>query len=176
MDAVLALEKEGCQAARGVLYERMMDHKDKTSATICANRRARYDYELLDTFEGGLVLMGSEVKSLREGNAHITEAYASFLGDELFLLGAHIAQYKNAGIANHEEQRTRKILMHRQELKKLKQAREAKGLTLVPLKLYWKSGKAKISLALARGKKNIDKRQTIKSRDWDRQKHRLLKG
>jgi SsrA-binding protein len=155
---------------------RMTVNKGDSSSTICANRRARYDYELLDILEGGLVLTGSEVKSLREGNAHITEAYANFLGDELFLLGAHIAQYKNAGLNNHEEQRTRKILMHRQELKKLRQAKEEKGLTLVPLKLYWKNGKVKIAMALARGKKNIDKRQTIKSREWDRQKHRLLKG
>ena len=150
--------------------------KQGDSATIATNRRARYDYAIEKTFEAGISLVGTEVKSIRNGNASLAEAYANFLGDELFLINAHIAGYKNAGYAQHDERRTRKLLMHRQELDKLKSAREAKGKTIVPLRLYWKDGKVKLEIGLAMGKKQVDKRETIKQRDWDRQKHKILKG
>ena len=150
--------------------------KKASPNTICDNRRARFNYELLEFYEGGLVLTGGEVKSLRAGAAHISEAYASFVGDELFLIGAHIAQYKNTGYTQHDERRSRKILLHKKQLKKLKEAREQKSLTIVPLRIFWKKGLAKVDIALARGKKTHDKRETIKQRDWDRQKHRILKN
>ena len=149
--------------------------KQNTSA-ICHNRRARFDYALEQAFEAGLALLGTEVKSIRQGRANMNEAYANFLGDELYLIGAHIAPYENAGYAQHDERRDRKLLLHRKELDKLRQAREAKGYTIVPVRLYWKNGKVKLEVALAKGKKQVDKRETIKQRDWDRQKHRILKG
>ncbi len=148
----------------------------KNSSVICRSRRVRFDYEILDTLEGGLVLMGSEVKSLRAGKGNINEAYANFVGNELYLIGANIAPYENAGYMQHEPDRLRKILLHKKELEKLKMAREAKGLTLMPLKLYWKKSLVKIELVVARGKKQFDKRETVKRRDWDRNKHRILKN
>ena len=149
--------------------------KDKTDNLIAQNRRAKFDYSVVDTYEGGLVLTGSEVKALRAGNGNIGEAYAVFKGDELFLLNAHIAKYDNGGYANHEERRTRKILLHRKELDYLKKEIGTQGVALIPLKLYWQNGKAKVLVGLATGKKNVDKRQTIKERDWNRQQHRILK-
>lgn len=149
--------------------------KKVPSAVITDNRRARFDYAVEDTLEAGLVLTGSEVKSLRAGKAHLNDAYASFVQNELFLIGAHIAPYANAGYSGHEADRTRKLLIHKQEIAKLKMAIEAQGMTLIPLKLYWKSGKVKVALGLARGKKTIDKRETIKAREWSRNKQRILK-
>lgn len=149
--------------------------KKGDSSTICLNRRARFDYEILDTYEGGLVLQGTEVKSIRAGNISINEAYAAFTAHELWLINAHISPYENAGYSGHEERRSRKILLHKKELEKLRQARETKGLTLIPLRIYWKYGRAKIELGLAKGKKTVDKRETIKRREWDRQKNRVLK-
>lgn len=145
--------------------------------TIAVNRRARFDYEILDTYEGGLVLEGSEVKSIRAGNVHINEAYASIVGGEMFLIGAHIAKYANAGYAGHtDERRTRKVLLHAKEIENLKFEREAKGSTLIPVKLYWKNNRVKIAIAVAKGKKQHDKRAAIKERDWNRQKQRMFKG
>ena len=142
---------------------------------IAQNRRARFDYAVTDTFEAGLVLTGSEVKSLRAGGGNIAEAYAVFMGDELMLIGSHIAKYSHGGYANHEEIRTRKLLLHRKELDKLQRAVARDGMAVVPLKLYWKVGYAKCLLGLAQGKKTIDKRATIKEREWNIQKQRLLK-
>lgn len=146
------------------------------SATIATNRRARFDYALEQHFEAGLELMGSEVKSIRAGNCQISESYANFLGDELFLINAHITPYENAGYVQHEARRTRKLLLHRRELDKLRSARESKGFTVIPVRLYWKYGRVKLDIALGKGKKEFDKRQTIKARDWERTKHRVLKG
>lgn len=143
---------------------------------ICESRKARFNYELLDFYEGGLVLTGSEVKSLRLGNTHINEAYATYSRGEVWLIGAHIAAYKNAGYAQHEERRTRKILFHESEIKKLRQAMERDGLSLIPLKLYWNKGRAKITLAVGKGKKTVDKRETIKRREDDRNLRRIFKG
>lgn len=146
---------------------------------ICENRRARYAYELLEFYNGGLVLTGPEVKSLRKGGGQIHEAYASFTKGELWLVGAHIAPYANAtvqGAAGYDPRRSRKVLLHKAELKKLKQAREQLQLTVVPLRLYWQNGKVKVALALGKGKKLVDKRETIKKRDAERATRRIFKG
>ena len=154
----------------------MAKKKQPDTSLIAQNKKARFDYELLDKYEAGLVLTGSEVKSLREGHGNITEAYAIFQGDEIFLLNGYIAEYKNGGYAQHEERRTRKLLMHKKEIQNLKEEKERNSLTIITTKLYWANGKVKIEIAVARGKKQHDKRQTEKSRDWNRQKARLLKN
>ena len=152
----------------------------QTNSVICENRRARYNYELLDFYDGGLVLTGSEVKSLRQGHAQINEGYAAFSRGELWLIGAHIAPYKYAGTSEftgqHEERRTRKILLHAEELKKIKKATEQQGLTLVPLRLFWQKGLCKVALAVAKGKNTVDKRETIKKREGERELRRIFKG
>lgn len=150
--------------------------KERDDSLICENRRARFHYELLDFYEGGLVLTGPEVKSLRGGDGHINEAYASFSRGELWLIGSHIAPYGNAGYAVQEERRSRKILLHASELKKLREALEREGLTLVPLRLFWQRGRCKVALAVAKGKKTVDKRETIKRRDAERATQRIFKG
>lgn len=153
-----------------------MAAQERSDSLICENRRARYHYEFLDFYEGGLVLTGPEVKSLRGGGGHINEAYASFSRGELWLIGSHIAPYGNAGYAPQEERRTRKILLHEAELKKIRMGLEREGLTLVPLRLFWSRGKAKVALALAKGKKTIDKRESIKRREGEREVRRIFKG
>ena len=152
---------------------------EKGPPAICENRRARYAYELLEFYNGGLALTGPEVKSIRAGGAQIHEAYASFSKGELWLIGAHIAPYANAtvqGAENYDPRRSRKVLLHKAELKKLKQAREQQQLTIVPLRLYWQRGLVKVALALGKGKKLVDKRETIKRRDAERATRRLFKG
>lgn len=140
------------------------------------NRRARHDYLIEERFEAGLVLMGSEVKSLRGGRASIGEAYVTERGGELFLQGAHIPEYKAATHNNHEPRRLRKLLVHRRELAKLVGQVRRDGYTLVPLVIYFNDrGFAKLEVGLARGKRKADKRQDIKSREWDRRKSRLLR-
>lgn len=136
---------------------------------IAENRKARFDYEILQTFEAGLVLMGSEVKSIRDGQVQLKDSYISFRGEEAFLQNAHIAVYKASSYNNHEPERLRKILLNRSELDRISTSLREKGLSCVPLKLYFKKGRAKIELALVRGKKTHDKRQDIKKRDVDRQ-------
>lgn len=148
--------------------------KGKSSSSIAVNRKARHDYEIIKTLEGGLVLTGSEVKSLREGHGNIIEAYCVFTGGEMWLLNSSIAPYSHGGYSNHEDRRTRKILVHKKEMLKLKHEMETKGLTMVPLKLYWKAGKIKVEMALVRGKKLHDKRADLKAKDWNRQKQRIL--
>ena len=151
----------------------------KHPSAICENRRARYNYAWDDVYEGGLVLTGPEVKSLREGGGQLNEAYASFSKGELWLIGAHISPYKHAtvqGAAAYEERRSRKVLLHASEIKKLKIAREQQGMTLVPLRLYWKNGVVKVALALAKGKNTVDKRETIKRREAERETRRIFKG
>ena len=143
---------------------------------IADNRRARYDYEVLDTLEAGIVLTGTEVKSLRTGKAQITESYASPEKGELWLINAHIPEYLQANRFNHLERRPRKLLVSKKQLSQLSQAVERAGNTLVPLKLYFnEQGRAKILLGVARGKKQHDKRETERNRDWNREKSRLLK-
>lgn len=143
---------------------------------ICENRRARFNYEILEKFEAGVVLTGSEVKSLREGKANLSDSYAVPSRGELWLVNAHIAKYPPAGIFNHEEKRERKLLMQRREIDRLMGKIQEKGLTLVPLSLYFnKRGKVKVSLGLGKGKKARDKRETIKKRESDRELRRIAK-
>jgi SsrA-binding protein len=139
------------------------------------NRRARHNYAIEDTLEAGLVLMGSEVKSLREGRANIAEAYAKAENGDIWLINAHFPEYKQAGPAGHEPTRPRKLLLKKREIAKLIGATERAGMTLVPMKLYFNDrGFAKIEIGLGKGKKHYDKRETEKARDWNRQKARLL--
>jgi len=143
---------------------------------VAENRRARFDYEILDTLEAGIVLTGSEVKSLRQGKAQITESYASPERGELWLINAHIPEFLQANRFNHEEKRPRKLLVNRKQLAKLSQDVERAGNTIVPLKLYFNDqGRAKLLIGVGKGKKSFDKRETEKNRDWNREKSRLLK-
>jgi len=142
---------------------------------ICENRKARFNYELLEKFEAGIVLTGSEVKSLRNGQANLGDAYGIIRGEEAFLLNAHISSYQAASYMDHDPVRTRKLLLHKREINKLIGKTKEKGLTLVPTKMYFKKGKAKVELALGKSKKGPDKRQAIKKRESDRQLRRTLK-
>jgi SsrA-binding protein len=153
-----------------------MAKKKKPSANISAqNRKARHDFFIEENFEAGIMLSGSEVKSLRAGRATITEAYASAENDELFLVNAYIPEYQSARTINHEPKRPRKLLMHRREIDKLQNAVNRKGMTLVALSIYFNDGGlAKVDLGLARGKQHHDKRQDVKERDWKRNKARLM--
>ncbi len=153
---------------------------DTTPDVICENRRARFHYEFLDFYEGGLVLEGPEVKSLRRGGGQLNEAYASFSRGEMWLIGAHIAPYAHASTAvygdAYDPRRSRKLLLHASEIKKIRQMLDTQGLTLVPLRLFWQRGRVKVALAVARGKKTVDKRETIKRRDEARAVARIFKG
>lgn len=137
------------------------------------NRRATFDYELLETFEAGLVLTGSEVKSLRQGGATLTEAFARIKGGEVWLEGMHIAPYKDASYNNHEPLRSRKLLLNKREMAEIKRGLERQGLTLVPTRLYFKEGWAKLTVALARGKKLHDKRQAAAKKEAEREMERV---
>ncbi|PRH84366.1 SsrA-binding protein [Labrys okinawensis] len=154
----------------------MADKKDGARKLVADNRKARFNYELLDTFEAGIVLAGTEVKSLRLGKATIGESYAGPSGEELLLFNADIPEYLQANRFNHERKRPRKLLLHKRQINKLIGAVQRDGLTIVPTKLYFnEQGRAKIELALARGKSLGDKRETEKKRDWQREKGRLLR-
>ncbi|MBX3581379.1 MAG: SsrA-binding protein SmpB [Rhizobiaceae bacterium] len=149
---------------------------DPNNKVAAENRKARFFYEVVDTYEAGLMLTGTEVKSLRGGHANIAESYASVEGGELWLINSYLPEYLQANRFNHEPRRRRKLLMKKKELAKLSQAVERQGMTMVPLKIYFNDqGRAKLLLALARGKNTADKRQTEKDRDWAREKGRLLK-
>ena len=143
--------------------------------SIARNKRARFDYQILDTYEAGLVLKGTEVKSLREGRANISDAYGIIKDGEAFLLNLHISPYERGGYTNHEPERTRKLLLHRKEIRRLIGAVERQGLTLVPLELYFKNGVAKVALALGKGKKLHDKRDTERERDAAREIARAVR-
>ncbi|MEY4226633.1 MAG: hypothetical protein RL190_1390 [Actinomycetota bacterium] len=143
--------------------------------TIAQNRRARHDYHLSDNVEAGIALTGSEIKSLRAGAASISEAYAMVRGGEVWLVGATIEPYPQAGMRNHDRLRDRKLLLHRREIDKLRAKVEQKGFTLVPLRVYLKNGRAKVELALGRGKDVGDKRQDVKAREARRDVERALK-
>lgn len=154
----------------------MAKAKKKSPANIAQNKRARYDFQIEETFEAGISLQGWEVKSLREGHVQLKESYALLKNNEAFLLGCHITPLLSASThINPDATRTRKLLLHRSELDKLIGAVERKGYTLVPMSLFWKHGRAKLQLGLGKGKKKHDKRATEKSRDWQRQKERILK-
>ena len=133
------------------------------------NRKARFDYEIESTMEVGIVLTGTEIKSIRNGKANIKDSYAIIKNNELFLLNAHISEYEQGNRFNHDENRTRKLLAHKKEIKKLKDKVDLSGYTLVPLKLYFKNGILKLLLAVAKGKKNYDKKNVLKERDIKRE-------
>lgn len=155
------------------------NRKKKPSAgnVVAQNRKARHDYEIEETFEAGLVLIGSEVKSLRQGQASINEAYADAKDGELYLLNAHIPEYAAAKHFGHQPRRPRKLLLHRREIAKLIGAVRQKGMALVPLSIYFNNrGIAKVSLALARGRRKADKRAALKAQEWKRDKERLLRA
>jgi SsrA-binding protein len=143
---------------------------------VAENRKARFNYEIIDTYEAGLVLMGTEVKSLREGKANIAESYASDEDGEIWLINSYLPEYLQANRFNHEPRRRRKLLLSGREIHRLRSAVNREGMTLIPLKIYFNDrGRAKMELALAKGKKLHDKRESEKERDWNRQKSRLLK-
>jgi len=145
--------------------------------TVADNRKARFNYEIGETVEAGLVLTGSEVKSLRAGKANIAESYADIRDGEMWLVNANIPEYAQAGRFNHPPKRPRKLLLHMRQIAKLADAVNRQGMTVVPLKLYFdERGRAKVELALARGKKLHDKRETEKKRSWDRERGRLLRA
>lgn len=144
---------------------------------ISDNRKARFNYEIEDTLEAGIELKGTEVKSLRNGKANIAESYAAEYGGEIWIYNVYIPEYLQANRFNHEPRRPRKLLLHRREIGKLAGSVQKDGKTIVPLKLYFnEQGRAKLELALARGKKLHDKRETEKKRDWQREKSRLMKN
>ena len=142
---------------------------------IATNRKATYEYHILQKYEAGLVLVGSEVKALREGKANIKESYIRFIRNELFCIGMHIGEYSNAGYSSHSPTRERKLLMHRRELTKIQKGVEEKGKTLIPLSMYFKNNRVKIQFALAQGKKNWDKRKNKMDKDVNRQINREMR-
>lgn len=144
--------------------------------SIARNKRARHDYHILETWEAGLVLSGTEVKALRDGNANISDAYAIVKDGEVFLLNLHIAPYEQGNQFNHDPTRTRKLLLHRKEIRRMIGAVERQGLTLIPLELYFKRGIAKVALALGKGKKLHDKRDTARERDAEREIARAIRS
>lgn len=133
------------------------------------NRKARFNYEIIDTIECGIVLKGTEIKSIRDGKANIKDSYGIIRNNEVYILNMHISPYENGGVFNHQETRTRKLLLHKKEILKLKNKIELEGFTLIPLKLYFVNGKAKIELGLCKGKKLYDKREDSKKRDVERE-------
>jgi SsrA-binding protein len=154
----------------------MASKSDPNSKLIAENRQARFHYAVEDDLEAGIVLMGSEVKSLRTGQSNIAESYASVENGELWLINSYIASYKQAGVFGHEERRHRKLLVRKKELSRLWNAIGREGMTIIPLAMYFTDrGRVKIKLGIAKGKKLADKRETEAKRDWNRQKQRLLK-
>lgn len=154
----------------------MAEKSDPNSKLIAENRRARFDYHIESDLEAGIILSGSEVKSLRQGGSNIAESYASIEGGELWLINSYIAPYLPAKTWGHEERRRRKLLVSKKELSRLWNAIGREGMTLVPLRLYFNErGMVKLKLGVAKGKKNADKRETSAKRDWERQKARILK-
>lgn len=139
------------------------------------NRKARYDYEIEDTYEAGIVLTGTEIKSIRMGKVNIKDSYAIIRNNEIYLLNTHIFLYEEGNRFNHDEDRTRKLLLHKKEILKLKDKLEIEGYTLVPLKIYFVKNKAKVLIGVAKGKKNYNKKETIKERDIQREMEKSLK-
>jgi len=155
----------------------MTAKSDSNVRVVAHNRKARFNYQIDETFEAGIALTGTEVKSLRQGKATIAESYADTRGGEIWLVNANIPEYLQAGRFNHPPKRKRKLLLHRRQIHKLMGAVEREGMTLIPLKLYFNAkGRAKIDLALARGKKLHGKRETEKKRSWERERGRLLRA
>ena len=143
---------------------------------IATNRKARHEYHIIEKYEGGIMLLGSEVKAIREGKANIKEAYVRFIENELFVIGMHIGKYSNEGYSTHTPVRDRKLLLHKRELKKMRKMVDEKGKTLIPLSIYFKGGNVKVEFGLAQGKKIWDKRKAIMEKDVNRQVDRALKS
>jgi SsrA-binding protein len=148
---------------------------DEPRRSIARNKRARHDYHILETWEAGVVLTGTEVKSLRAGKANIGDAYGIVRDGEVYLLNLHIPPYEQGGYANHEPDRTRKLLLHRREIRRLIGAVERQGLTLIPLEVYFTRGRAKVAIGLARGKKEFDKRADQRRKDDERDMERAMR-
>jgi SsrA-binding protein len=147
----------------------------REDSLIADNRKAGHDYHFLETFEAGVALLGTEVKAMREGRAQLRDSYCRIEGGEAYLLGAHVGQYSHGGYAAHDPVRKRKLLLHRDELNKLLGKTTEKGLTIVPLRLYFKNGRVKLAIALAKGKRQYDKRETIKRREAERETRAAVK-
>ena len=150
-------------------------NKNNGLKIICLNRKASFNYFLIDQFEAGLVLRGSEIKSVRDGKVSIADSYGIEKDGEIYLINSHIPIYKEASYSNHNPYAERKLLLNKREINKLIGKMNKDGLTLVPTKMYFKKGKAKIEIAVAKGKKNFDKRQSKKTRDWNRDKARYFR-
>jgi len=149
--------------------------REKAQSSVAENRKAFHDYHLLETFEAGLVLLGTEVKAIREGRVNLRDSYARIDGAEVWLYNVHIKPYSHRGYADHEPTRKRKLLLHRQEIRKLIGRTVERGMTLVPTRMYFKNGHVKIALGLAKGKQEHDKRETIKKREADRETRAAVK-
>lgn len=152
-----------------------MKEKDPNEKLIVANRKARFEYFVLESYEAGIALTGTEVKSLREGKVNVVDSYATMVAGELWLYNLNIQKFDKGNRFNHEPTRPRKLLLHKYELRKLFQATKEKGLTLIPLKLYFSGGKVKVEIGLCKGKKNYDKRDTLHEKDAKREVERALK-
>jgi SsrA-binding protein len=151
----------------------MKEQSEEKNITV--NRKARHEYSIIQTFETGIVLVGTEVKSLRQGQANLVDSYAKLKDSEVWLVNLHISEYSQGNINNHEPKRDRKLLLNKSEIRKLIGKTKEKGLTLIPLRLYFKKGKVKLELALAKGKKVYDKRKDIAKRDFERDQERKIK-
>jgi SsrA-binding protein len=150
--------------------------KDAPERLIADNRKAAHDYHFLETFEAGVALVGTEVKAIREGRVNLRDSYCRLEAAEAYLLGAHIGQYSHGGYASHDPVRRRKLLLKREELNKLLGRTTERGLTIVPLRMYFKHGRVKVAIALAKGKNTIDKRETIKRREAERETRAAIKS
>ena len=150
--------------------------REKAQSSIAENRKAFHDFHLLETFEAGLVLLGTEVKAIREGRVNLRDSFARVEDGEVFLYNVHISPYSHRGYADHEPLRRRKLLLHRDEIRKLVGKTVEKGMTLVPVRLYFKNGRVKVAVSLAKGKKEYDKRETIKRREADRETRAAIKA
>jgi SsrA-binding protein len=150
--------------------------REKAQRTIADNRKALHDYHVLDTWEAGVALLGTEVKAIREGSVNLRDSYARVHNGEVWLMNVHVSPYSHTGYAHHDERRDRKLLLHRHEIQKLTGQVAEKGLTLVPLRMYLKKGRVKIALALAKGKQAHDKRETIRRREIDRETRAAVKA
>ena len=154
-----------------------MARGDLTRKIVAQNRKARHNYFIEDTVEAGLVLLGTEVRAMRAGQVSLGDSYADFRGKEIFLINSHISAYRSASRFNHEPLRMRKILLHRREMEQLRGKMQREGYTLVPLSLYFNErGRVKVELGLAKGRRQLDKREREKTRDWERQRGRLLRS
>ena len=150
--------------------------REKAQSSIAENRKAFHDFHLMETFEAGLVLLGTEVKAIREGRVNLRDSFARVEDGEVFLYNVHISPYSHRGYADHEPLRRRKLLLHRDEIRKLIGKTVEKGMTLVPVRLYFKNGRVKVAVSLAKGKKDYDKRETIKRREADRETRAAIKS